>query len=351
MPRERGSGVLMSMAPQGSESSVSTVEHPLGEALTLLVQQVTWEADRVVSLRLVDPGGADLPAWRPGAHLNLKTPSGLVRQYSLFGDATDRTSYSVAVLLDEQGRGGSRELHNSVLVGRPLRVRGPRNHFELEDAPRYLFLAGGIGITPILAMVREVGARGLPWRLVYGGRDRASMAFLRELEALGGDKVEIVPQDEKGLLDLEAIVSGTAGDTAVYCCGPEGMIRAAQQHCESLLPDGALRVERFGAPTSTARAATAPPEPATGGFEVELRRTGAVLPVPPDRTLLDVVREAVPDVLFSCEEGFCGSCEARVLEGVPEHHDVILTVKQQEKGDSMMICVGRSKSPRLVLDL
>lgn len=133
----------------------SSVEHPLGQALTLLVHQVTWEADGVISLRLVDPAGGELPPWRPGAHLNVKTPSGLVRQYSLFGDATDPSSYSVAVLLDEQGRGGSRELHNTVLVGRTLRVRGPRNHFELEDAPRYLFLAGGIGITPIVAIDRK----------------------------------------------------------------------------------------------------------------------------------------------------------------------------------------------------
>ncbi len=328
------------------------VEHPLGQALTLLVQQVTWEADGVLSLRLVHPDGADLPAWRPGAHLNVKTPSGLVRQYSLFGDATDRSSYSVAVLLAEQGRGGSRELHNTVLVGRTIRVRGPRNHFELEDAPRYLFLAGGIGITPIVAMVREVSRRGVPWRLVYGGRSRRSMAFLRELAALGGENVEVVPQDEKGLLDLKATLNGTAEDTAVYCCGPEGMIRAAEEHCAALLPPGALRIERFGAPMSAARAGVAAAAEADGGaFEVELRRTGAVLPVPPDRTLLDVVREAVPDVLYSCEDGFCGSCETHVLEGIPEHHDSILTKKQQEKGDTMMICVGRSKSARLVLDL
>ncbi|MEX2288958.1 MAG: PDR/VanB family oxidoreductase [Mycobacteriales bacterium] len=328
------------------------VEHPLGQALTLLVQQVSWEAHNVISLRLVDPSGADLPPWRPGAHLNVKTPSGLVRQYSLFGDARDRSSYSVAVLLAEPGRGGSRELHNSVLVGRTIRVRGPRNHFALEDAPRYLFLAGGIGITPILAMVREVSRREVPWRLVYGGRNRSSMAFVHELQAIGGGNVELVPQEEKGLLDLQAVLRDTPQDTAVYCCGPEGMIRAAEEHCTALLPAGALRIERFGAPKSTARTAAAgPAEPVSGGFEVELRRTGAVLPVPPDRTLLDVVREAVPDVLFSCEDGFCGSCETKVLEGVPEHHDSILTPKEQEKGNTMMICVGRSKSSRLVLDL
>ena len=330
----------------------ASVEHPLGQALSLLVQQVAWEAEGVISLRLVDPSRADLPPWRPGAHLNVKTPSGLVRQYSLFGDATDRSSYGVAVLLAEQGRGGSRELHNSVLVGRTLRVRGPRNHFELEDAPSYLFLAGGIGITPILAMVREVSRRGLPWQLFYGGRSRSSMAFLCELETIGGSNVQVVPQQDKGMLDLRAVLRGAPQDAAVYCCGPEGMLRAAEEHCRELLPPNALRLERFGAPRSAARAGvSAAPQVDGGGFEVELRRTGAVLPVPADRTLLDVVREAVPDVLYSCEDGFCGSCETHVLEGVPEHHDSILTTRQQEKGDTMMICVGRSKSARLVLDL
>lgn len=319
---------------------------------SLLVRQVTWEAEGVISIRFVDPDGGELPPWSPGAHLDLKLPSGLVRQYSLWGDPADRRSYTVAVLRDDHGRGGSREFHDTQLVGRIIKMRGPRNHFDLVDAPSYLFLAGGIGITPILAMAREASRRGVPWRLVYGGRNRATMAFLSELESLGGGTVEVVAQDEKGILDLKTVLTGTPGDTAVYCCGPEGMIRAAEEHCTALLPAGALHVERFGAPKSATRAAVpALVDAASGAFEVELRRMGAVLPVPSDRTLLDVIREAAPDVLFSCEEGFCGSCETRVLDGVPEHHDSILTPAEQEAGDTMMICVGRAKTPRLVLDL
>ena len=319
---------------------------------TLLVQQMAWEADGVISLRLVDPAGAPLPGWVPGAHLDVKMPSGLVRQYSLFGDSGDRSCYSVAVLRDERSRGGSREIHDSALVGRTIRVRGPRNHFKLVDAPRYLFLAGGIGITPIFAMVRQINRRGVPWRLAYGGRSRMSMAFLPDLEALGSSgsgNVEIVPQDEKGILDFKAILAAAASDTAVYCCGPEGMIRAAEEHCRALLPEGALHVERFAVPTSAAKSAA--PAVAAGTFEVELRGTGGVLAVQPDRTLLEVVRDAVPDVLFSCEQGFCGACETRVLEGIPEHNDAILTPEERERNDTMMICVGRSKTPRLVLDL
>ncbi|WP_342661355.1 Phenoxybenzoate dioxygenase subunit beta (plasmid) [Rhodococcus ruber] len=318
----------------------------------LLVQQVTWEAEGVASIRLTDPNGSELPDWAPGAHLDLILPSGKVRQYSLCGDPDDRAAYTVAVLREEHGRGGSREIHDSALVGRTMSVRGPRNHFHLVDAPSYLFVAGGIGITPMLAMVREVRRRGVPWRLVYGGRSRSSMAFLGELDRIGGGNVDVVPQDVHGMLDLDAVLAAVPGDSVIYCCGPEGLIRATEERVETRFAPDALHVERFGASSSIQCSETpVPAEPADTGFEVELRRTGSVLDVPPDRTLLDVVRDSVPDFLSDCEEGFCGACEVRVLEGEPEHHDVLLSDQERECGDRMMICVGRSRSPRLVLDL
>lgn len=317
----------------------------------LLVQQVTWEADGVVSIRLIDTNGSELPTWAPGAHLDLILPSGKVRQYSLCGDPDDRAAYTVAVLREEHGRGGSREIHDSALVGRTMSVRGPRNHFPLVDAPSYLFVAGGIGITPMLAMVREVRRRGVPWRLVYGGRSRSSMAFLGELDRIGGGNVDVVPQDSHGMLDLDAALAAVPGDCVVYCCGPEGLIRATEEQVDSRFAPDALHVERFGAASSSQCSERPPAESAGTGFEVELRRTGAVLDVPPDRTLLDVVRDSVPDFLSDCEEGFCGACEVRVLEGEPEHHDLLLSDRERECGDRMMICVGRSRSPRLVLDL
>jgi ferredoxin-NADP reductase len=312
---------------------------------SLLVTQVRLEAHGVISVSLEHPSGAPLRPWRPGAHLDVFLPSGLVRQYSLCGDPRNRTTYTVAVLREDRGRGGSAEMHDTAWVGRTLGVRGPRNHFELVDASSYLFLAGGIGITPILSMVREVAEREVDWSLFYGGRARASMAFVDALRELGGDRVHIHPQDEVGILPLGPLVEVAAPGTAVYCCGPEGMVSAAVDVCAEAGMSSALHVERF-APSSRSSSAT----PA-GQFEVELRQTGVVLQVPSDRTLLEVVRDALPDMPYSCEEGYCGSCESRVLDGMPEHHDDILTPEEREKSDTMMICVGRSKTSRLVLDL
>jgi ferredoxin-NADP reductase len=316
----------------------------------LLVDEVRPEADGVLSLRLVRTDGLPLPAWSPGAHLDVVLPSGLIRQYSLCGDPEDRRGFRIAVLREAEGRGGSREIHDTVLPGLEIGVRGPRNHFPLVEAQRYLFLAGGIGITPILAMARDASRRGVPWRVVYGGRTRATMAFVEELHDLPGGGVEILPQDEVGLLPLSVLLGETEAGTAVYCCGPEPMVRAVEEMSVRSLPPGALHVERFSA-ASGPKVEHAAPDGASDAFEVELRRSGVVLLVPADRTLLEVVRDVVPDAPYSCEEGFCGACETAVLEGLPEHHDTILTDQDRASCSMMMICVGRSCSPRLVLDL
>jgi ferredoxin-NADP reductase len=318
----------------------------------LLVDEVRPEADGVLSLRLVRPDGLPLPAWSPGAHLDVVLPSGLIRQYSLCGDPEDRRGFRIAVLREADGRGGSREIHDSALPRLEIGVRGPRNHFPLVEAQRYLFLAGGIGITPILAMARDAGRRGVPWQLVYGGRTRATMAFVEELQGLPGGSVEVLPQDQHGLLPLEQLLdeTGAGTGTAVYCCGPEPMVRAVEEISARRLPPGALHVERFSA-ASGPRVSSPAPDEASDEFEVELRRSGVVLSVPADRTLLDVVRDVVPDAPYSCEEGFCGACETVVLEGVPRHNDTILTDEDRASCSMMMICVGRSCSPRLVLDL
>ncbi|KIF71202.1 hypothetical protein HY68_25545 [Streptomyces sp. AcH 505] len=318
-------------------------------ARALLVRQVRLEATGVVSLTLTDPAGGRLPPWTPGAHIDLTLPSGTVRQYSLCGPLDDPYSYTVAVLREQNGRGGSAEVHETALVGRTLRIRGPRNHFALVDAPHYLLLAGGIGITPILAMVRRLVADGASWELHYGGRTRAGMAFTGTLATLGAGRVHVVPQDEHGILPVPSLVGAAPSGAAVYCCGPEGMVRAVTEACALAAP-GALHIERFGAPPGVPATAPGPPVGA-GGFKVELRRSGVTLDVPPDRTLLDVAREVVPDVGFSCEEGYCGSCETKVLGGVPEHHDTVLSAEERERGDTMMICVGRSASRLLTLDL
>jgi ferredoxin-NADP reductase len=311
----------------------------------LRVQCVTWEADEIISVTLADPGGATLASWEPGAHLDVLLPSGLVRQYSLCGDPEDRHSYTFAVLKEEHGRGGSVELHRSALVGDQLAIRGPRNHFRLEAAERYLFIAGGIGITPILPMVRQVARGSAPWSLVYGGRSMSSMAFRSQLDCLPGDRVTLLPQDEVGHPDLDALFSGIDTATQVYCCGPAGLIEAVELRCKEKLPEDALHVERFTA------APVIPAADAGLGFEVELRRTGCTVRVEPGQTILDAIKDVGSGIMTSCEEGFCGTCETRVLEGVPEHHDTILSVPERERGKTMMICVGRARSERLVLDL
>ncbi|MEU3844235.1 PDR/VanB family oxidoreductase [Streptomyces sp. NPDC028635] len=302
---------------------------PRSRALTLLVTGHEEIADGVVQLRLE---GHDLPRWEPGAHLDLVLPSGLVRQYSLCGDPEDTSSYTVATRLVEDGRGGSREVHQQVREGMELEVRGPRNRFGLTRAPRYVFVAGGIGITPILPMLRALAAEDADWRLLYGGRSRASMPFLEELGKLGGDRVTVVAEDEAGLPDLDAWLGELPEDTAVYCCGPEGLMAAVQERVAH------VRTERF-----TPRSASG------GAFEVELRRSGRVVTVSEDTTVLAAVRAELPDTAYSCEQGFCGTCQQRVLEGEVDHRDELLT--DAERDDSMLICVSRARGERLVLDM
>ncbi|MGW1888733.1 PDR/VanB family oxidoreductase [Streptomyces sp. NPDC002004] len=321
---------------------------PRSRALTLVVTRRETVADGVVQLRL---DGAGLPAWEPGAHLDLVLPSGLVRQYSLCGDPEDTSSYTIATRLVEDGRGGSREVHDQLHEGTEVEVRGPRNRFPLADAPAHVFVAGGIGITPILPMLRALAADGAPWRLLYGGRTRASMPFLEEVEKLAQNReVTVVAEDEDGRPDLAAFLADTAPGTAVHSCGPEGLMQAVAQ----ALPTGcALHLERFSAPGATGRppggGAAALAADGDGAFDVELRRSGRTVRVPADSSVLAAVRAELPDTPYSCEQGFCGTCQQRVLAGEIDHRDELLT--DAERGDSMLICVSRARGGRLVLDM
>ncbi len=238
-------------------------------------------------------------------------------------------------------------MHEQLAVGVTVRVRGPRNHFPLVASPRYLFVAGGIGITPMLPMIAEAEASGAQWSLVYGGRSRASMAFLSELAAYG-DKVQVVARDEAGvgLRDrLPELLGEPRADTLVYCCGPESLLAAVESRCADGWPAGALHLERFAAKEFEA--------PAEGEreFELVLASTGVTLTVPKDRSVFNVVQDAGISVLGSCHEGICGTCEAIVLEGEVDHRDSVLNESEQAANDAMMICVSRCRSDRLVLDL
>jgi ferredoxin-NADP reductase len=313
--------------------------------LDLVVRSARTVATDVVSLELADPGAAVLPEWAPGAHIDLHLPSGLVRSYSLHGDRRDRGAYHVAVLNVPDGRGGSREVHRMATAGATMSASAPRNAFALESASHYLFLAGGIGVTPLLAMAREVSRRGESWTFVYGGRSRAHMAFLDALSALPGGELQIVPQDEAGLPNLAAAFAVLPPGAAAYCCGPSPMLDAALAAGGQTRPDIPVRLERFIAPPR----AGDPSE--DQGFEVELARSNVTVTVPPGVSVLDAVRAEIPGVMSSCEQGICSACETAVLAGLPDHRDSVLTPKERAANDYMMICVSRALTPRLVLDL
>lgn len=310
--------------------------------LLLRVSEVEHCATDVVSLCLRPTGGEQLPDWGPGAHVELAFGPNFVREYSLCGEAESPDLWRIAVRREATGRGGSQWMHDRVRRGDVLKARGPRNNFRLITARRYLFIAGGIGITPILPMAREVAGRGRPWTLLYGGRSLGSMPFVDELGQLAGGASHIAPEDEHGLLDLASFLDMPDPDTAIYCCGPESLIDAVERRC-AIWPVGALHRERFS-PRSE-------PTPLQDGFTVRLDRSGIQLPVPAQRSLLEVLEEAGFAVDNSCRAGICGTCLQKVLGGVPDHRDDVLTDEERDAGDTILPCVSRSRTSVLILDL
>ncbi|WP_312030139.1 PDR/VanB family oxidoreductase [Actinomycetospora sp. TBRC 11914] len=300
--------------------------------MELIVRDRRDEADGVVSLALAHPDGHDLPAWTAGAHVDLALDEGIVRQYSLSSDPADRTAWRLGVLREPAGRGGSEFVCTKLDVGDLVQVSTPRNHFELVPAERYLFVAGGIGITPILAMIAGARAHGGDWSLLYGGRTRSSMAFLDEL-AVYGDRVTVVPQDEQGLLPLADVLGDLDPDTLIYACGPEPMLAAV----EAAVPDrDALHLERF---TPKVIEGEGPDE----AFEVEFAASGLTATVPAGASILEIAEELDLPVDFSCREGTCGSCETPILAGRAEHRDSVLESDEQAENSCLLICVSRAE--------
>lgn len=313
------------------------------------VAEIAVETPLIRSLRLERPHGAPLPAWTPGAHVRIALPDGDDRPYSLInlsaepGVTAHPTHYRLGVRLEAPTRGGSRYVHG-LAVGDTVRVTPPSNDFVLEPtrAPVTL-VAGGIGVTPITAMAAHLVAAGDPFRLHYLGRSEDQMAFRDDLAALAGDRLTLHRDDRDGVFDLAGLMRGLEAEAPLYLCGPTPLIEAAIALAGQLgWAPGRLRFEIF---------ASAAPKAGDGAFEVELKATGQTLTVPADRTILDAMIEAGLDPLYDCKRGDCGICQATVLEGVPDHRDFILSESEREAGGLIQICVSRSKSPRLVLDL
>lgn len=307
----------------------------------LLVRTMTWVVPGVVALTLEAPDGAALPQWTPGAHIDVHLPNGVVRQYSLSGDPADRHSYRIAVREIEFGR-ASGVVHRELRPGAVIEVGMPRNNFPLIDAERYLFVAGGIGITPLLPMMRSATAAERPWTLLFCTRREGDAPFLAEARALGGTVV--VHANEAGTrLDVMDRLAMAEEGAVLYCCGPESLMRAVEA-ATSAWPEDTVRFEWFAPPSeSEAQAA--------GSFDVVCARSAKVLTVEAHETLLGALLGAGVPVAHSCEQGVCGTCEVRVIEGEIDHRDAILSAAERRAGRSMMSCVSRAAGARLVLDL
>jgi cytochrome P450/ferredoxin-NADP reductase len=298
-------------------------------------------ATDTIALTLGATDGRELPAWTPGSHIDLVLPGGQMRQYSLCGDPEDRFRYRIAVLREVDGTGGSAAVHDRLAMSDPVTIRGPRNNFTLRAAPSYHFVAGGIGITAILPMVREAERRGVDWTFVYLGRSTDRLAFLDEIAGLPAGRVRILDTGEQGRPAVSDVLATAAPGAHVYACGPGGLLDAL---ANSGWPEDAVHFERFQ-PDQAAMSAP------TEAFSVRLTEDGRTLAVPPERSILDVVEAAGVSWPYSCREGTCGTCEVRIVAGRAQHRDAVLTPAERRRNESMMICVSRAETPELELEI
>ncbi|MBI3532010.1 MAG: cytochrome P450 [Burkholderiales bacterium] len=313
---------------------------------TVVVDEVRQVATDILHLRLKSPDGSAMPRWTPGSHIDVEcgTPD-LSRQYSLCGDPADSSVLEIAVLKDPDSRGGSRWLHENLQRGDKLKIRGPRNHFRFdESAKKAIFIAGGIGITPVATMARRAKELGIDYALHYSGRSRDTMAFLDELAQLHGAQLHVHAKDEGQRNDFDQLLGQPQEGTQIYACGPVRMLEALEACCEKW-PEDALRVEHF----QSTRGSLDPEK--EHAFEVELKDSGLVVKVPADQTLLTALRSANIDIQSDCGEGLCGSCEVKVLSGKVDHRDVVLTRSERDANNKMMACCSRAAGMKLILEL
>ena len=315
-------------------------------ARLLRVAQRRTVAKGILELTLASADGRALPRWQPGAHIDIECGgSGLLRQYSLCGNPENAQSLAVAVLRDPASRGGSEWIHQQLRVGDTVRVRGPRNHFRFdESARRVILIAGGIGITPLMAMANRARALGIEYVLHYCGRTREAMAYVDELRVLHGDRLHLHITEEGSRAELDALLPAPDPGTVVHACGPQRMLDALERVCADW-PAGALKIEHF-------HAGAGRPDPAREhAFEVELRDSGLVVQVRADQTLLEALRGVNIDVQSDCGEGLCGSCEVAVIDGTVDHRDLVLTRAERQENRRMMACCSRAATARITLAL
>lgn len=313
-------------------------------ARNMRIHRMEWAARDVLEIELRLPEGGEVPAYEPGAHIDLTLPNGITRSYSIKGNPDLRDRIVVGVGLDAASRGGSSFIHRTLRVGDILPVAGPRNHFPLvEDAPKVVLIAGGIGVTPMVCMARRLAALGRDFAFHYAVRSADRAAFLDELRTLGEGPALHVDETAGGPMDIAAAIAGQPEGTHFYCCGPTGML-AAFEAATAHLPEDHVHVEYFTPKVIEIEGEDRP-------ITVVLNRSGKTIEVAPDQSIANAIQQAGVSVDTSCEDGICGTCETRVLDGMPDHRDSVLTKSEQEAGKTMMICVSRCKGGRLVLDI
>lgn len=318
------------------------------ELLNLKVAKITPEAAGIISLELVDPENRDLPAFTAGSHIDAHLPNGLTRQYSLWNNPQEKNRYCLGVLRDSQSRGGSAAVHEAVHEGEMLTVSKPRNSFHLnEDADYSMLFAGGIGVTPILAMAQRLLTLGKPFEMHYCTRSRDNMAFYDMLSNgpfKGKVKFHFDDGPEEQLLDINNLVGDYRNGTNLYVCGPQGFMDFVIGATEKNWPAERVHREYFSQ------------DPKAGhdddeSFDVKIASTGQVFQIPGDRNIVEVLEEEGFSVPVSCEQGVCGTCLTKVIDGVPDHRDVYLSSAEQAANNQMTLCCSRAKSPLLELDL
>jgi ferredoxin-NADP reductase len=316
------------------------------ETITARVHRIEWAAEEILAVEFRRPDGAPLPAFTPGAHIDLHLPNNMLRNYSLLNDSSETHRYVVAVGLDAASRGGSTYIHRELRVGQIVPISAPRNHFPLvEDAPLVVLIAGGIGITPLACMARRLAALGRPYEIHVASRNPGRAAFVDELRALGQPVHAHFDSEHGGApLDMAPIIANAPAGTNFYCCGPSPML-AAFEAATASLPEGLAHVEYFKAKEQPL------PASAPGAFKLTLAKSGLTIDVPANQTILEALLEAGIEADYSCQDGVCGTCETKIIAGAPDHRDSLLSKAERESNKTMMICVSRCAGDHLTLDL